>query len=321
MTQTDTHLRVALAQITPALLDRDATIERVVRAIDEAHAGGASLVAFGEALVPGYPVWLSRAGGAKFDDPLQKAIHARYVREAVDIEAGDLKRVQEACARSREWAVLGVLERPADRGQSLYCSCVTIDGAGAVRSVHRKLMPTYEERLAWAVGDGHGLVTHPLGPFTLGSLNCWENWMPLARHALQAQGETLHVAIWPGSDALTRDITRFAAREGRSYVLSASGLFRASDLPEDVPELRDAREAILADPDDAFNNGGSCVAGPDGKWVLEPVVGEEGVFFADLDAARVRAERQNFDPSGHYARPEVLGLTLDRSRQSVLRDP
>jgi nitrilase len=175
-------------------------------------------------------------------------------------------------------------------------------------------MPTYEERLTWSPGDGHGLRVHKLGAFTIGGLNCWENWMPLARAALYGQGEDLHIAVWPGSGDLTEDITRFIALESRSYVLSVSGLMRASDFPKDTPHL----SSIIAKGEDFLANGGSCIAGPDGQWIVEPLVGEERLIVATIDHRRVREERQNFDPSGHYSRPDVLQLKINRQRQSEL---
>ena len=306
-------LRVGLAQIAPVFLDRAATLSRVEAAIHEAAAAGCGLVCFGESLVPAYPFWLSLTHGSRFDDPMQKALHARYLREAVQVERGDLDAVR-ACAKTHGICVyLGIAERPADRGgHSIYCTLVYIDAEGEIHSRHRKLQPTYEERLAWAPGDGHGLRTHDCGPFTIGGLNCWENWMPLPRAALHAQGENLHVAVWPGAVRNTRDITRFLAVEGRSYVVSVSGVLRVEDIPEDVPH-RAAFVASVASDDIA--DGGSCVAGPDGNWVLEPVRGERGVFVVELDLARVREERQNFDVSGHYSRPDVLRLEVDRRRQ------
>lgn len=310
-------MRVALCQIAPVFLDREATLNKAVDALSEAAREGAQLAVFGEVMVPGYPIWIERTGGAAFDDPVQKAWHARYLANGVDIENGDLEAVQEAARQHNMAVVVGVAERPMERGgNTLYCSCVTIGPTGEVWSVHRKLMPTYEERLAWGVGDGHGLQVHDLHGFRLGSLNCWENWMPLARHALQAQGETLHCAIWPGRLANTQDITRFAAREGRSYVVSVAAPLRLSDLPEDLP----GRDTLGLDPHGWVHDGGSCVAGPDGEWTLEPVVDTEGILYADLDVQRVREERQNFDPVGHYSRPEVLGLRLDRRRHRVLDD-
>lgn len=284
----------------------------MVAAIDEAAARGCDLIAFGEALVPGYPFWLELTDGARFDSPRQKALHAHYLAQAVQLEAGHLDAVQGAAARHQMAVVLGCIERPPERGgHSVYASMVYIGRDGAVASVHRKLMPTYEERLCWAPGDGHGLRTHRLGAFTVGALNCWENWMPLARTALYAQGEDLHIASWPGSERNTGDITRFIAREGRSYVISVSGLLRRSDIHDGVPhaaEIRAAAPEWLAD-------GGSAIAAPDATWLVPPVVGEERLLIADLDHARVRAERQNFDPTGHYSRPDVLQLVVRRERQ------
>ena len=316
MSEAPAPLAVGFGQVAPVWLDREATLVKVVAAIHEAANQGASVIGFGECLVPGYPFWLELTEGARFNDPVQKELHAAYLRQAVTIEDGDLKPVQEACAERKIHAVLGILEKPRDRGESAYACCVVIGGNGEVLSAHRKLMPTHEERLAWSVGDGHGLRTHRLGEFTLGALNCWENWMPLARAALYGQGEDLHVAIWPGSLRNTDDVTRFIAKDSRSYVLSISGLMRLADLPAAVPH----RARIVAGHrgGDFLADGGSCLAAPDGSWVIPPVVGEECVRVAVIDHAFVRRERQNFDPSGHYSRPDVLRLSVNRKRQGTV---
>ena len=309
-------LTVALAQLAPVWLDREATLMKVLNAMDQAATEGAELVCFGESLVPGYPFWTERTDGAVFESPTQKALHARYLEQAVNIEAGHLLPICERAAQHGITVILGTAEAAADRGgHSIYCSLVYIGADGAIRHVHRKLMPTHEERLSWSPGDGHGLRVHSCGPFTVGALNCWENWMPLPRAALYAQGEDLHVAIWPGSQRNTRDITRFVAREGRSYVLSVSGLMRPSDAPKNFP----FRDEILEDGEGFLANGGSCIAGPDGEWILEPQVDREGVFVATLDYRRVLEERQNFDPAGHYSRPDVTRLDVNRERQTTAR--
>ncbi|MDT8448630.1 MAG: carbon-nitrogen hydrolase family protein [Wenzhouxiangellaceae bacterium] len=310
------RVRVAAAQIAPVWLDRDATLARVIDSVDAAAADDVQLVAFGECLVPGYPFWLERTDGARFDSEVQKALFAHYVDQAVDIAAGHLDGVRAAARRGRIAVVLGILERPAERGDSVYAGAVTIGPDGVIRAVHRKLMPTWEERLVWGIGDGHGLRTWGLHNFTVGALNCWENWMPLARASLQAQGEDLHVALWPGSRRNTAEITRFMALEGRSYVLSVSGLMRAGDLPDGLPEHDALRDAAADMP---WATGGSCLAAPDGEWMIAPVDREEGIFTAEIDPEQVRRARHNFDPSGHYARPDVFRLEVDRTRQQPAR--
>ena len=272
-------------------------------------------MAFSEALVPGYPFWLERTDAARFNSTLQKTIFAEYAEQAVQPEAGHLDELRATAAEHRIAIYLGCVERAADRGgHSLYCSLIFLDQRGEIRSVHRKLVPTYEERLVWSPGDGHGLRTHRLGAFHVGGLNCWENWMPLPRAALYAQGEDLHIAVWPGGIHNTRDITRFIALESRSYVVSASGLMRRGDIGSGSAW----RDTIAAASPEVLADGGSCIAGPDGEWLVPPAGAEEQLLVTKIDYRRVLEERQNFDPSGHYARPDVTHLKLNRGRQAVV---
>ncbi len=308
---TPDRIVVALAQIAPVWLDRAATLAKIADSIREAGHAGARLVAFGEGVLPGYPFWVEHTGGARFESPVQKELFAHYVEQSVDIGAGDLAPLCDAARDARVFAVVGCIERDRARGHSVFCSLVLIDDTGAIRNVHRKLVPTHEERLVWSPGDGAGLETFVFGRFRLGALNCWENWMPLARSSLYAQGEDLHVAIWPGSARNTELITPFIAREGRSFAVSVSALMRREDIPDSAPHADLLREKLPAMPAD----GGSCIAGPDGRWVVPPRVGEEALLIAELDHARVREERQSFDPFGHYSRPDVLELRVDRRRR------
>ena len=308
-------LKIAMAQIAPVWLDKNATLHKIENSIKEAAAADCELIVFGEALLPGYPFWLALTGGAEWNTKVNKELHAHYVSNSICIEKGELDTVCKLAKQHKMAIYLGIMERPTDRGgHSIYASLVYINEQGEVMSVHRKLQPTYDERLTWAPGDGNGLQVHPLKDFTVGGLNCWENWMPLPRTALYGQGENLHVAVWPGSDHNTKDITRFIARESRSYVVSVSSLMSKSDFPENTPHL----DAILKNAPDSLANGGSCIAGPDGEWIVEPVLQKEGLIIQSINFNRVLEERQNFDPVGHYSRPDVTKLIVNTERQTTV---
>lgn len=312
----DAHITVAMAQLAPVWLDKVATLTKAKEALVEAARKKADLIVFGEGFLPGYPFWLALTEGAKWELPANKTLHAHYVNNAIQIEAGEL---DDLCALAKEVKVaiyLGIIERAKDRGgHSLYCSLVYINKKGIIGSVHRKLQPTYDERLTWAPGDGHGLRVHELNGFTVGGLNCWENWMPLPRAALYAQGENLHIAVWPGGVHNTRDITRFIARESRSFVVSVSSIMRRTDFPPHTPYL----ESILEKAPPILADGGSAIASPNGEWLVKPMANKEGIFCHTLSLNTVYEERQNFDPVGHYSRPDVTQLILNRERQSTIK--
>ncbi|MGB1168440.1 MAG: carbon-nitrogen hydrolase family protein [Flavobacteriaceae bacterium] len=312
---TSNFLNVALAQIAPVWLDKEQTIEKIKNTIETASKEKAELIVFGEALLPGYPFWIGLTNGAEWNSSVQKEIHAHYVQNSITIEKGELDTICKLAKEHHMAVYLGIIERAQNRGgHSIYASLVYINQEGFIKSVHRKLQPTYDERLTWAPGDGHGLQVHPLKNFTVGGLNCWENWMPLPRTALYGQGEDLHVAVWPGSDHNTKDITRFIARESRSFVISVSSLMQKSDFPKETPHF----DKIIKSAPDILVNGGSCIAGPDGEWIMEPVINKEGIFYETLDFSRVLEERQNFDVVGHYSRPDITQLNVNRDRQSTV---
>jgi len=309
-------LKIGMAQIAPVWLNKELTRAKIRDYLEMAGKEGCELLVFGEALLPGYPFWLGLTHGSDFNSKMQKEIHAHYVRNAVTVEKGELDMLCKECKKYNLAAYIGIIERAQNRGgHSLYASLVYIDASGTIQSVHRKLMPTYEERLAWSPGDGNGLRVHSLKEFTLGGLNCWENWMPLPRTALYGQGEDLHVAVWPGSVRNTEDITRFIALEARSFVVSVGGLMSIKDFPADTPY----REEIVQNAVDPLTDGGSCIAAPDGSWVVEPIPGKEGLFTGTIDFNRVLEERQNFDVAGHYSRPDVTKLSVNRKRQSTVK--
>ena len=308
-------LKIGMAQISPVWLNKAKTIDKIKLFISQAASEKCELVVFGEGLLPGYPFWLGLTNGAEFNSTIQKELHAHYLRNSIQIEAGEL---DDICKLAKEYKIaiyLGVIERAQNRGgHSVYCSLVYINAEGQIKSVHRKLQPTYDERLTWAAGDGNGLQVHPLKNFTVGGLNCWENWMPLARTALYGLGENLHIAVWPGSLHNTEDITKFIAKEARSFVVSVSSLMQKGDFPQDTPHLA----KILEKSPEILANGGSCIAAPNGEWIIPPVIEQEKLIIGDIDFNRVLEERQNFDSVGHYSRPDVTKLSVNRERQAIV---
>src|SRR5262245_36547581 len=284
------RLRIAAVQDAPVFLDRPTTTSRILEWIDAAAAEGIRVLAFGETFLPGYPFWLSETGGARFDDPAQKEAYREYLEAAVRIDGPELAQIAERASSRKVFVILGVAERA---GGSIHCTAVPIHPERGILAPHRKLVPTYEERLVWAPGDGYGLCAHEIDGVRLGILNCWENWMPQARHALYADGIDLHVALWPGSVRNTRDITRFIALEGRVFVLSAGALLRRAD----VPTTFSLSGAIS--PREWLHDGGSAIDAPDGRWMVEPVARERRLVAGGDDRAVVAAERQHFGCAGH----------------------
>ena len=308
-------LKIGICQMAPIWLNKQKTILKIIDYLQKAAFEKCELAVFGECVLPGYPFWLDFTNGSSFNSDIQKEIYAHYLQQAIEIEKGDLDPICEIAKKNSMAIYLGCLERGADRGNhSVYCTLVYVNENGAICSTHRKLMPTYEEKLVWAIGDGHGLKVHPLKGFHVGGLNCWENWMPLTRSAMYAQGENVHVAVWPGSIRNTNDLTRHIALESRSFVVSVSGVMRKQEITSDLPHSG----IMIQHAPESMADGGSCIAAPDGSWIIEPIVGKEAFASATINLKEVRKERHNFDPSGHYSRPDVMQLKVNRSRQKVV---
>jgi predicted amidohydrolase len=278
----------------------------------EAARQGAELIVFPETWIPGYPAWLDNSrDAALWDHAPVKAVFARIAENSVAIPGPALDGLAAAAREAKATLVLGLSERVgrgAGRG-TLYNSLITIGPDGTLLNHHRKLMPTYTERLIWGAGDVEGLraVDTPAG--RVSALVCWEHWMPLARQALHESGEDIHVAVWPTVHDLHQVASRQYAFEGRCFVLASGALMRASSLP---PELEPHPDRVSG-PDQWVLRGGSAIIGPDGKYIVEPVYDEARILIAELDLRRASEESMTLDVTGHYHRPEMFDFRALRT--------
>ena len=295
---------VACAQLEPVILDRDATIEKLAAGAAEIAARGARLAVFPEAFIPAYPssTWARALAG--WAEEGAKEAFALLAREAVEIPGPAERRLGEIAREHELWLVTGVTERDPARPGTLYNSLLYHSPEGELALKHRKLVPTNHERLVWGPGDGGGLraLDTPIG--RLGGLICWENYMPLARFALYESGVELYIAATADDGEAWQSTLVHIARESRAFVISPSHFQRASAYPDDFPLRK------LLEGHDVIGRGGSAVLAPDGSYLAGPLYDEEGVLYAELDPARLDAERQRFDAAGHYHRPDVFRLDV-----------
>ena len=312
--KTASPFRVAVVQHPPVTLHRDKTLKRGVELMEQAAVGGAKLVSFPETWVPGYPEWLWRLRPGT-DYALTSEIHARLLVNSVDLKAGQLKPIQAAARRLKQTVSIGIHERDGEfsRG-TLYNTMVLIGPDGAVLNRHRKLMPTNPERMVWGIGDASGLRVSETPSGRVGGLICWENYMPLARFSLFAQGLDIYVApTWDAGSSWISTM-RHIALEGRCWVLGNGTAMRGRDIPADFPH----RKELFPDLDDWYNPGDSVIVAPNGEIVAGPLKKEHGILFADCDPAKSAAMRRTLDVAGHYGRPDIFKLEVDRSVQTPI---
>src|SRR5581483_1644101 len=301
--------RVAVVQHPSVALHRDRTLKRGVELLEEAARGGAKLAAFPETWVPGYPEWLWRLRPGE-DYELTGEIHARLLENSVNLEAGELKPIQVAAKRLKITVGIGIHERDGSfsRG-TLYNTFVIVGSDGSILNRHRKLMPTNPERMVWGMGDASGLkvVDTPAG--RVGGLICWENYMPLARFAVFAQGVEVYIApTWDYGDGWVATM-RHIAMEGRCWVLGIGSALRGKDIPADFPH----RAALFPDLDEWFNEGDSVIVAPGGNVVAGPLNKAHVILYAESDPAQAAVAKRTLDVTGHYGRPDVFHLEVDRS--------
>ncbi|MBK7597617.1 MAG: carbon-nitrogen hydrolase family protein [Acidobacteria bacterium] len=296
---------VAAIQAAPIYMNLERSLARALDLIAEAAKRRAQLVVFPESWLPGYPAWLDVCRDvAVWDNQQMKRLYAQLHENSVVVPGKVTEALGEAAKRHNLTLVIGVQERVADgagRG-TLYNSVLTFGPDGELLNCHRKLVPTFNERLIWGQGDGSSLrsVETPIG--RIGSLICWEHWMPLVRQKLHIDGEDIHVALWPSVKEMHQIASRQYAFEGRCFVVAAGGIMRYSDLPREFEPI----SSIQADDNEFILNGGSAVIGPDGQYVAGPSFGSEVIILARINLARIREESMTLDVTGHFNRPDLF---------------
>ncbi|BFH13730.1 nitrilase [Paenibacillus dendritiformis] len=309
------YIKVAAVQSAPMLFDKPSAMGKIDQMTREAAGQGAALIVFPEVFVPGYPRGLSfgaRVGSRNADG---RKDWARYWDSAIDIPGTETAIWGELAKELGVYLVIGAVERDREYSTgTLYNSIVYIGPDGSLLGTHRKLVPTGSERLLWGQGDGSTLtaIETPFG--RIGGLICWENYMPLARMAMYAQGIDIYLAPTADARDTWQATIRHIACEGRCFVIACNQFATKASYPDDVA----CHEDIKGDPD-MLCRGGSAIVGPLGEYVVEPLYNEEGILIATLDLSEVAQSRFDFDVTGHYSRPDVFQFIVNDKKQEVVR--
>ncbi|HLY94644.1 MAG TPA: carbon-nitrogen hydrolase family protein [Gaiellaceae bacterium] len=311
----DRAVTVACAQIEPVVLDRERTLDKLEGVAAEAAAKGAELVVFPETFVSVYPSSRWAKAFAGWQNEGAKETFARIAQSAIAVGSPAEQRLGAAAKELGIWIVTGVNEVEAKRPGTIYNALFFHAPDGTLALHHRKLVPTNHERLVWGQGDGRGLTAVETGFGRIGGLVCWENYMPLARFALYEAGVEIYITSTADDGDAWQSTLVHLARESRAYVVSPCHFQRESAYPDDFP-LRSEIEGA-----GTIGRGGSAILAPDGSYLAGPLYDEEGVLYAELDPSRLLAERQRFDPVGHYHRPDVLRLGVSPSARAADATP
>jgi predicted amidohydrolase len=304
-------VRIAIIQAAPVWMDLEASLRKLVRLVEAAAKEGAQLVVLGETWLPGYPAWLDYCpGAALWDHAPTKEVFARLRQNSVVVPGTETRLLGKLAADLKLTLVIGVNEKveSGPGNGTLFNALLTFSHNGKLANHHRKLVPTYTERIVWGQGDGCGLQSSPTPLGRVGGLICWEHWMPMARQALHLAGEHIHVAVWPTVHEMHQLASRHYAFEGRCFVLAAGLIMRAKDLPDElppVPHLHRVQPPFVL-------RGGSAIIGPDGRYVVEPVFDRETTVSAELDLSAIDREKMTLDVSGDYNRPDIFDFTFHK---------
>lgn len=314
MPSTTEPLIIAAAQVAPIFLDRAATVDRACEVIAEAGKAGARLVVFPEGFIPTYPFWSWFIPAAK-THPLRE-LYTALLENSVTVGDEATHLLSEAARKAGVAVAMGINEVNAESsGATLFNSLLFIGPDGEIIGTHRKLVPTVGERMVHGRGDGSSLRVHELPFGRLSGLICWENYMPLARYALYAWGAQIHVApTWDRGEPWLSTL-RHIGKEGRLFVVGCCSAVHRDQIPDRYTFKRE----YLPESVEWINPGGSAIVDPDGKWLVEPVVEREEILYAEVDPAAMKGPRFQLDVAGHYGRPDIFQLVVQRQERPMIQ--
>ncbi len=308
------RFKAAAVQAAPVFLEREATVEKACGLIREAAGEGARLIVFPETWIPGYPVWTH--GPARWEHEPTKRLYARFYRQCVTIPGPATDSLCEAARDCGAHVVMGVNEIDAGGlDRTIYNTLLFIDDRGNILGKHRKITPTYHERLIWGAGNAEGMKVYETSLGKLGGLICWEHWVPLARYYLYTQGEQIHCAVWPVAEEMFQVACRHYAHEGRVFVISACSYLTREMFPEDFELAGDLKKKT-----GVIFNGGSAIIGPDGHFLAGPAYDTETILYADIDTQTIYEESQKLDVVGHYSRPDLFRLLVNKKPKRYVEE-
>jgi nitrilase len=308
-----TSIKIAVVQAAPVVLDREATVSKACELIAEAGRSGARLVVFPEAFIPTYPDWVWRIPPGQHR--VLADMYAELLEQSVEIPGPVTEELSKAARQAGVYVAMGLNERNAQASNaSLYNTLLYIGPEGELLGKHRKLVPTAPERMVWAQGDGSTLEVYDTSLGKLGGLICWENYMPLARYSLYAWGVQIYLApTWDNGEPWLSTL-RHIAKEGRAYVVGCSIAMRKQDIPDHFG----FKAKYYSEVGEWINKGDSAIVSPDGKFVAGPLNAEEGILYSELDPRQMRGSKWNLDVAGHYARPDVFRLTVNKEDRPII---
>jgi len=295
-------VRAAVIQAAPVCFDLEGTLAKLERLVQEAASGGAELAVFPEAFVSAYPIGIDFGAVVGRRTAEGRDQFRRYFESAIEVPSVHVDRIAAASREHGIHLVVGVIERD---GGTLYCSVLFFSPGAGYLGKHRKLMPTAAERLVWGYGDGSTLPVYETPVGRLGSVICWENYMPMLRMAMYAKGVEVYCAPTADSRDTWLPTMRHIALEGRCFVLTACQFLRRSDLPADIPN------AIDEDADAILMRGGAAIIDPLGTVLAGPCFDAETILHAELDLDDIPRGKYDFDVTGHYSRPDIFHLSVN----------